>query len=242
MVDLDLEYRKFSMNELLNILEKSPCLKSIRIPFVSIEEVKSTLSPVWASNSLERVSLGLYLKGHAPDVYKSSYRFDQQKSPQIGVLSTRAATLLGPSFMEQLNGQSELRDLELSFNNRLRPELSPFLQLSLDPVVGLPQLRNLKKLQKLVISGLAHRLGPERNQVDVPAPAADLVDRSSDFLHKWIGTFKALSSTRNNFSGLVPHYYRWFPQLHFVIPADCYSCDRCFYLSCSCRDLNEACE
>ncbi|KAF9376603.1 hypothetical protein CPB97_010716 [Podila verticillata] len=239
LVDLDLDYRHFTMNELLYILEYTPQLKSIRVPSITVASKKRPYSPVvWASNNPQKASLGLYLKGDPPDLQVFNDRSLQtEDQAPIRARSTRAATLLAPSFMEQLNGQPELRELELSFKNRLHPKPSPLLQLSLDPIIGLPQLSNLRKLQSLVITGLAHRLG----QQEIEWMAQHwLLSRLKVPILRWGCPNKAESLTRVNFTGEAPAYHKWFPQLHIVVPVDCYSCGGCYSQACHCRGLNEA--
>ncbi|KAF9391821.1 hypothetical protein CPB97_005229 [Podila verticillata] len=69
LVDLDLDYRNFTMKELLYILQDTPHLQSIRIPSVTLVGTeKLTYSPAWASRNLRKVSLGLYLRGDQPDI------------------------------------------------------------------------------------------------------------------------------------------------------------------------------
>ncbi|KAF9214618.1 hypothetical protein BGZ59_003363 [Podila verticillata] len=239
LVDLDLDYRHFTMNELLYILEYTPQLQSIRVPSVTVASKKQPYPHVvWASNNLQKVSLGLYLQGDQPDLQVSIDRSLQTEDrAPIRARSARAATLLAPLFMEQLNSQPELRELELSFNNRLHPKLSPFLQLSLDPTIGLPQLSNLRKLQSLVITGLAHRLGQQ--EIEWMAQHWALSRLEVPILLR-VCPNKAESLTRVNFTGEAPAYHKWFPQLHVVVPVDCYSCGRCRSQACDCRGLNEA--
>lgn len=245
LVDLDLDYRNFTMKELLYILQDTPHLQSIRIPSVTLVGTeKLTYSPAWASRNLRKVSLGLYLRGDQPDIpiciHRSDYR-QEELSPAMRMRmrthSTQTATLLTPSFMEQLNSQSELCHLELSFNNRLHPRLSPFLQLSLDPVVGLPRLSNLRNLEHLVIRGLGHRLGqeeiewmsrhwPQLSTIEVPILRLCRPSHNE-------------SCNRSNFTGQAPAYHTWFPGLQVKIPVDCYSCGECDVLSCLCRSLTE---
>lgn len=105
------------------------------MPFVTVVASNiRTYSPVWARNSLREVSLGLYLNGDHLDLPVSiDWSLQTEEQAPIKARLIQAATLLAPSFMEQLNSQSELRELELLFNNRLYANLSPFLQLSQDP-------------------------------------------------------------------------------------------------------------
>ncbi|KAI9236276.1 MAG: hypothetical protein BYD32DRAFT_437613 [Podila humilis] len=241
-VDLDLDGWDITITELMHVLSGTPSLQTIRITSVLISRADQELVPAtWASNNLRRVSLGLYLKGHKKDI--NFHRNRELLSTEERACTTGIAIALAPIFLEQLNSQFELRELKLSFNNRLHPLLSPFLQLSLDPAHGLPRLSNLKKLEKLVITGLAHRLGqqeivwmsqnwPRLRWIEVP-----IIDH-------WIDPTEAVSCTRHSVGVgqemVAPEFDQWFPRLHVVIPIDCHSCGKCWDRHCPCRGFYEA--
>ncbi|KFH66205.1 hypothetical protein MVEG_08305 [Podila verticillata NRRL 6337] len=248
LVDLDLDFRQFTFTELMHILVNTPSLQMIRIPSVTIQGTEQELMPaIWASSHLQQVSLGLYLKCHRDDLkrgYVGSWgHVENEERNHVKACVTDIAIALTPMFLEQLNSQSELCELELSFNNRLHPRLSPFLQLSLDPVAGLPRLSNLKKLEKLVITGLAHRLGQQEIEwMSRQWPRLRWIEMP--VLDYWVDTTEAVSCTRYSVTTAgqeveAPRYDRWFPRLHVVIPIDCYSCGRCWSLHCPCRSLYE---
>lgn len=246
LVDLDLTDMQITITDLMHVLAGTPILQTIRISSVIITETEQELvTAIWASKNLRRVSLGLYLKCHNEDLhgYSSWNWLSRAERDNIKACTTDIAIALAPIFLEQLNSQSDLRELELSFNNRLHPRLSPFLQLSLDPVHGLPRLSNLKKLEKLVITGLAHRLGqqeiewmsrywPRLRWIEVP------------ILDCWVDPTEAVSCTRHSFSAgqevVAPKYDQWFSRLHVAIPIDCHSCGKCWDLMCACCGLYEA--
>ncbi|KAF9279890.1 hypothetical protein BGZ74_002726 [Mortierella antarctica] len=66
-----------------------------------------------------------------------------------------------PPFMRQLGSQTLLKDLKLSFHSEERPDVSPFLELSLDASSGLPILSSLRELRSVAFSGLQHSTGKE---------------------------------------------------------------------------------
>ncbi|KAF9384589.1 hypothetical protein CPB97_005551 [Podila verticillata] len=243
LVDLFLGAPRFTMDEFVSIMSSTPSLQNIRIPSVNITGTEQSQSMIWASRSLRQVSLSLYLDGHLPDLDAcNSSRWVQIANDERDGVRSRTidiATALAPSFKEQVNSQSELRELKLSFNNCLHPALSPFLDLSLDPSVGLPQLSNLKKLEKLVVTGLAHHLGQKEIQW-MSQNWPRLFSIQVPVLHKWVSPTEAESCTRYNFSGQAPEYHQWFGQLKVSIPIDCYSCGRCRHLKCTCRQFYEA--
>ncbi|KAF9208418.1 hypothetical protein BGZ59_010660 [Podila verticillata] len=243
LVDLNLGLHRITMDEFVSIMSSTPNLQTISIPSVCITGAEQKQPMIWASSSLWQVSLGLYLDGHSPDLHACyGGRWVQiAKDERDGVRSRTmdVATALASSFNEQINSQSELRELELYFNNRLHPTLSPFLDLSLDPSVGLPQLSNLKKLEKLVVTGLAHHLGQQEIQW-MSQNWPRLFSIQVPILHKWVSPTEAESCTRHNFSGQAPEYHIWFEQLKVSIPTDCYSCGICRHLLCICRRFNES--
>ncbi|KAG0335494.1 hypothetical protein BG000_007476 [Podila horticola] len=264
LVDLDLDFVHVTITELLHVLASTTHLQSIRVPSVKIMGTEQGLVPgtAWASRSLRQVSLGLYLDGHDDELLRGhnsdwsdipvEYWGDippqgwidtsADESDNVQDRTSEIATALAPAFMAQLDSQAELRELELSFNNRLYPKPSPFLQLSLDPAVGLPRLSNLKKLEKLVVTGLVHQLGqqeivwmsqhwPNLSWIEVP------------ILHTYstLAETRTVSCNRGNFTGQAPEYHQWLPQLHVAIPIDCYSCAQgCYSIQCLCRSLYEA--
>lgn len=243
MIDLHLSAHRFTMDEFISIMSSTPSLQNIRIPSVCITGTEQKQPMIWASSSLRQASLGLYMDGHPPDL-DTCYGGRRVKIANVERDSVRSrtmdiATALAPSFKEQVNSQPELRELELSFNNCLYPTLSPFLDLSLDPSVGLPQLSNLKKLEKLVVTGLAHHLGQQEIEW-MSQNWPRLFSIQVPILHKWISPTEAESCTRHNFSGQAPEYHLWFRQLKVSIPIDCYSCGRCWNLQCACRRFKEA--
>lgn len=147
--------------------------------------------------------------------------------------STDNATRSGYLFLNQLNRLHELRELDLSFN-RTRSlgrsfshtrslKLSPVFALSLDPVKGLPRLRNLSQLEKLVIHGLAHDLG--RAEIEwMREHWRRLFSIEVPLIHFWLGEKEAIASCRSLYRGGVPPYQEWFCQLKVVIPAECHRC------------------
>ncbi|KAF9389661.1 hypothetical protein CPC16_005681 [Podila verticillata] len=243
LVDLNLGLHRITMDEFVSIMSSTPNLQTISIPSVCITGAEQKQPMIWASSSLWQVSLGLYLDGHSPDLHAcyGGHWVQIAKDERDGVRSRTmdVATALASSFNEQINSQSELRELELYFNNRLHPTLSPFLDLSLDPSVGLPQLSNLKKLEKLVVTGLAHHLGQQEIQW-MSQNWPRLLSIQVPILHKWVSPTEAESCTRHNFSGQAPEYHIWFEQLKVSIPTDCYSCGICRHLLCICRRFNES--
>ncbi|KAG0026813.1 hypothetical protein BGZ82_009289 [Podila clonocystis] len=272
LVDLDLDFVHVTITELLHVLASTTQLQTIRVLSVKITGKEKGLVPgmTWASSSLRQVSLGLYLNGHdeellrgysqdwgnisasdwanipAPDWSSSSAQdwddISANEGNKVQACTTKIATALAPVFMAQLDAQAELRELQLSFNNRLHPRLSPFLQLSLDPAVGLPRLSNLKKLEKLVVTGLLHQLGQQEIEwMSQHWPKLSWIEVPILNTYVSLTETRSVSCNRETFSGQAPAYHQWFPQLHVAIPVDCYSCAQgCDSMHCLCRSLYEA--
>ncbi|KAG0029859.1 hypothetical protein BGZ81_003349 [Podila clonocystis] len=272
LVDLDLDFVHVTITELLQVLASTTQLQTIRVPSVKITGKEKGHVPgmTWASSSLRQVSLGLYLNGHDEELLRgygqdwgsisssdwaniptsdwsnsSAQDWDDilaNEDDKVQACTTKIATALAPVFMAHLDAQAELRELELSFNNRLYPRLSPFLQLSLDPVMGLPRLSNLKKLEKLVITGLVHQLGQQEIEwMSQHWPKLSWIEVPILNTYESLTETRIVSCNRQTFSGQAPAYHQWFPQLHVAIPVDCYSCAQgCNSMHCLCRSLYEA--
>lgn len=241
LVELDMDVKKFAMKEVCNILANTPRLQSIRIPVVMIDGFEPEELPEWASRVLEKISLGLYFANHRHDLNRASsrLRYDHELS-LLMELSLETTRDIAPLFMARINEQGTLRELELSFNHRRRLRRSPFLDLSLDPVVGLPQLSNLGRLERFVVSGLVHRMGkdemawintnwPRLSSLEVPV------------IHQWkYNGQQALSTCRRFFTGEESELQRWCPpRLKVVAPIDCFSCGACRSIYCQCRNITK---
>ncbi|KAG0326522.1 hypothetical protein BG000_001352 [Podila horticola] len=139
----------------------------------------------------------------------------------------------------QINAQSTLRELELGFNHRRRLRRSPFLDLSLDPIVGLPQLSNLERLERFVVSGLVHRMGKDE-MAWISKTWPRLISLEVPVIHHWKDINEAVSTCRMFFSGEVSELQRWCPgRLKVVTPIDCYCCGRCESIYCECRNISQ---
>lgn len=108
--------------------------------------------PMWASQ-LRSVDLGLYIKGNRPLEGSNSSDGDL-------ALSTLSANMKARAFMEQLGYQTSMRELTLHFNGFGHYGTSPFLKLTLGCAHGLGQLAKLSRLEKFVVCGLLHDVGP----------------------------------------------------------------------------------
>lgn len=233
LVSLVLDRSRISMSNLFSILATATMLQEIQAQVVYIDGSEPSESPPWASVDFRKVVLGLYLKGHRPDRHQDTNddRPHWSDEPEgTAERSTEAATRFGSSFLAQLNSQHELKELDLSFNHRLCPQFSPLLDLSLDPIKGLPRLCHLRRLEKFVIHGLTHHCGrPEIEWMREHWPR--LFSIEVPLIHCWLGKEGAIASCSNLYRGGIPLYQKWFCQLQVVIPAECYRCDWDHYVN-----------
>ncbi|KAG0025009.1 hypothetical protein BGZ82_010272, partial [Podila clonocystis] len=232
LVSLVLNTSGIFMKNLFSILVTAIMLQEIQVQVVHIDGSEPSQSPPWASVDLRKVVLGLYLTGYRPDRHldiNDDHPHWTDEPVGTAERSTEAAKRFGSSFLDQLNSQHELKELDLSFNHRLWPQFSPFFDLSLDPTKGLLRLCHLRRLEKFVVHGLAHPCGrleiewmrehwPRLFSIEVP------------LIHCWIGE-DAIASCSNVYSGGIPLYQEWCCQRKAIVPAECYRCDWDVYVN-----------
>ncbi|KAF9322285.1 hypothetical protein BG003_003296 [Podila horticola] len=239
LVEVDLDVMDISMEQAWRLLASAPNLQSVRIPVVLIDGSEPEELPGWASRVLDKLSVGLCLEGHERDLERGTSAPQPKTKPEFADNSAKAAQWLRPLFMAQINAQNTLRELELGFNHRRRLRRSPFLDLSLDPIVGLPQLSNLERLERFVVSGLVHRMGNEE-MAWISKTWPRLISLEVPVIHHWKGINEAVSTCRMFFSGEVPELQQWCPgRLKVVMPIDCYCCGRCESIYCECRNISQ---
>ncbi|KAF9325144.1 hypothetical protein BG006_011344 [Podila minutissima] len=154
LVEVDLDVMDFYVKKFWKLLANSPKLQSVRIPVLLIDGFEPTELPEWATGRLDKLSIGLYLEGHERDLERGTSIPQPESEPELANNPVEAARRIGPLLMAQINRQSNLHELELSFNHRRHLRRSPVFALSLDRVAGLPQLSNLGQLERFVVSGL----------------------------------------------------------------------------------------
>lgn len=140
-----------TMTYLLDLLTSCPNLQALRANHISINGLEPNPCPPWSVHQLRSLSLGLYIEGQST----------AETSPEEAVaMATASANRIALAFMDQLGRQTDLRELQLQFNNRLYCGPSPFLELAVGAKNGLGQLAKLARLGSFVIAGLTHRVGP----------------------------------------------------------------------------------
>ncbi|KAG0024905.1 hypothetical protein BGZ81_007559 [Podila clonocystis] len=203
------------LSQFYGIVSGCPVLQELAISWLELEESAIVSSPLWIC--LLR-NLHLHI-AYGVDIYYSdtedeiAVKIDQGK---------QFAGRVAPSFMKQLGMLTMLRDLRLSFHSEEQPDVSPFLELSLDPICGLPQLFTLRDLRSVAVSGIRHSIGrdeiewmkrqwPRLHSLEVP------IMQEPPYVGDTVAVW------RDTYNGQVPEYDRWFTGLEVVVPDHCYS-------------------
>ncbi|KAF9302918.1 hypothetical protein BGZ74_004639 [Mortierella antarctica] len=238
LVEVDLDVMDFYVKKFWKLLANSPKLQSVRIPVLLIDGFEPTELPEWATGRLDKLSIGLCLEGHERDLERGTSIPQPESEPESANNPVEAARRIGPLLMAQINRQSNLHELELSFNHRRRLRRSPVFALSLDPVAGLPQLSNLGQLERFVVSGLVHRMG-EEEMAWINATWPRLESLEVPVIHHWKNDDQAVSMCRRFFTGAKSELQQWSSgRLKVVAPFECYSCGRCTSIYCACRTIS----
>lgn len=140
-----------TMSYLLDLLTSCPNLQALRADHISINGLEPNPCPPWSAHKLRSLSLGLYIEGQVTA---------ETTTEEAAALATASADRISLVFMDQLGRQTDLRELQLQFNNHLYCTPSPFLELAVGAKNGLGQLAKLARLESFVIAGLTHRVGP----------------------------------------------------------------------------------
>ncbi|KAG0081881.1 hypothetical protein BGZ92_000077 [Podila epicladia] len=211
LVEVDLDVMDFYLKKFWKLLANSPKLQSVRIPVLLIDGFEPTELPEWATERLDKLNIGLCLEGHERDLKRGTAFPQPASKPELANNSVEAAKWIGPLLMAQINRQSNLHELKMSFNHRRRLRRSPLFALSLNPVAGLPQLSNLGQLERFVVSGLVHRMSEEEMAwINTTWPRLEYLE--VPVIHHWKDDDRAVSMCRRFFTGatspkiqLLPH-------------------------------------
>ena len=189
------------------------------------------------SKKLRKLRLGFWLNGHPNNLLDFHYLSEWSPIlPETTARALKAAKNIVPSFMEQLGYQTDLRQLELSFNAAYRCGSSPFLKLAVRPANGLDQLSELHRLEDFSVTAMVHEVGSTEidwmahhwpRLMKLQLPILDTKDNT---------TLVSYCHTQNA-EWTMPDYRRWFPSLHMVkVVVNLYSCYRCDRIpdTCSC--------
>ncbi|KAG0029463.1 hypothetical protein BGZ82_007951 [Podila clonocystis] len=194
-----------SMSYLLDLLTSCPNLQALRANYIYINGSEPTPCPPWSTYQLRSLSLGLLIEGFGTD----SITLEAAVA-----LATASADRIALAFMDQLGRQTDLRELQLQFNNRNNCGPSPFLDLAVGPKNGLGQLTKLARLESLVITGLTHSMGsvemewvakhwPRLQTIELPLFDPDNPIRQAN---------------RGNYERAMLDWTPWFPRLDVRVP------------------------
>ncbi|KAG0099324.1 hypothetical protein BGZ93_008159 [Podila epicladia] len=201
------------LDQFYDIVSGCPLLQELT-GFLVLEESAPVAYPQWIC-SLRKLHLHIW-----DDI--ETYYSDTEDEIAVKIdQATQFAKRIAPPFMRQLGSQTLLKDLKLCFNTDEKPDVSPFLELSLDAGCGLPQLASLQELRSVVVCGLQHSIGqeeiewmkrhwPRLHSLEVP------------ILQKPPYVGESAVEWRDTFKGQVPEYNRWFPGLEVMVPNHCY--------------------
>lgn len=188
------------------------------------------VSPPWICKSLQTLDIKLMYRDWASyQQYDNDLTFEQE---------AESARQLAPSILQQLGSLSYLKDLSIGLNLEYRVGTSPFFQLSMDPVYGLPQLSEMQRLRTFKVTGLRHRVGQEEIEwmrthwpwlYSLEVPILTETEDKRTVLLAW----------RDRFDGCVPDYERWYPGIKVLVPESCYGCAICGYLYCEFDNLRD---
>ncbi|KAG0019755.1 hypothetical protein BGZ82_011800 [Podila clonocystis] len=201
LVKVTLTSKSVPMSSVFEILAICSHLEALSVPNAVVSGSEPEAPRVWASQCLQVLHLGLFLKG-------GQLNLGTRNNPHDLPASNAAAQRIAPVLMQQIGKQEDLRDLHLLLNDYHFYNRSVFLELALGPANGLGQLAGLSRLEKFAITGLLHRVGateiawmkqhwPRLRMIMLPVlePGQSVHARSS------------------RCKALLPDYTPWYPQL-----------------------------
>ncbi|KAF9285916.1 hypothetical protein BGZ74_001386 [Mortierella antarctica] len=224
---INLRVGSLGLDNLVDLMSVNPSLRAISIENVDLSD-KATESQLHGLlNFLDRTpsinNLDIQL------MYRDTLsHYGDDPTFELEIASAKR---LAPSLLQQLGGLTHLRDLCLGLNEELKVDVSPFFQLSVDPVLGMPKLARLQQLKTFKVTGLRHSVGqheiewmrthwPLLFSLDIPI----MVDEGGHRRQAWV----------RDFGGLAPAYEQWYPGLKVLIPESIYGCDMCRVWYCYC--------
>lgn len=217
--------RDITMADCFSIVASCPKLQDLTVQ--AVHQVPGPeMSPPWICKGLRKLNLQLLYRNR-----ESYYPDDNEDTPTFD-REIESAKQLAPSLLRQIGTLPGLQDLYLGVNREFVVDESPFFQLSMDRVYGIPQLAGLQQLKTFKVTGLVHSVGQEEIEwmkahwpllfsLELPI----LVDAED-------GNGKVAVS-REDFDGHASlEYQQWFPGLNILIPENCYGCSECQNLYC----------
>lgn len=228
LVRLELHGIPTVMPQVLQLLGGSPNMKYLDAGHVHLTSEEPDMCAPWVCTGLT----GLRMQIHLFNVFFSSSKMDYFE--QLRMIQDKAETMAG-SFMAQLGSLTELRELELRFNDPTECDSTPFLALNVEAENGLRQLEKLDRLEKLVISGVLHRVGDS----EVEWMAAHWPRLRSIELPVFDGVNNPGLADPQGCEVFLPDYERCFSRLKVKIPIEVYHCRYCRNLKCDCTESSD---
>ncbi|KAG0354289.1 hypothetical protein BG005_006590 [Podila minutissima] len=204
------------IDEIYRVVSQCRLLQHLAVKAI-FKGIESELSPVqWNCTRLQRLSF------HFSQLSDRGNRNPAHAEPQDPIMQRVAS-----SFMQGLGSLTNLEELSLGFHEAHWLGHSPFLQLSLDPVCGLPQFSAMKELRTFAISGRLHTIGqPEiewmRTHWTKLASLEVPMLQSPSYVGKGPVRVNMIIEWRDTYKGQVPDYSLWFPGLRAVVPNHCF--------------------
>ncbi|KAG0019117.1 hypothetical protein BGZ81_009912 [Podila clonocystis] len=218
--------KDITMVDFFTIVARCPNLRDLTVS-VFHHMPGPEVSPPWICKELCKLDIRLIYRDRA------SYFLDDDDNTPNFDQRIESAKQLAPLLLCQMGTLSRLQDLSVGVNREYVVEESPYFQLSLDPVYGLPQLAGLRQLKTFKVTGLMHSVGQkEITWMKVYWPL--LFSLEIPILVESEDGKRKIAASRVEFDGQAPlEYQKWFPGLNILIPENCYGCSECQHLYCS---------
>ncbi|KAG0083214.1 hypothetical protein BGZ93_000649 [Podila epicladia] len=204
------------MADFISIVSRYPSLLDLKVS--ALHHVQGPeVTSLWICKDLRNLDIQLmYRDARSYYLYYGAPTFE---------LEIASAKRLAPSLLQQLGGLTHLRVLCLEFNEEYKWDVTPFFQLSVDPVYSLPKLAGLQQLKTFKVTELLHSVG--QNEIEwmkARWPLLFSLDIPNLDHHRkaWL----------HDFGRFAPAYEQWYPWLKTVIPERIYGCKMCQSLYC----------
>ncbi|KAG0024906.1 hypothetical protein BGZ81_007560 [Podila clonocystis] len=139
------------MTQIFSIVSTCAVLRELAVDHLVIQGSESETSPRWIC-PLQKLHL------HIVYGVEMGHVLPGEDITLRRVRERRSAEQVAPSFMAQVGSMTKLNDLKLKLQWDDRLGTSPFFELSLDPIRGLPQLSELRQLTSVALLGTRHSI------------------------------------------------------------------------------------
>lgn len=221
IVNLNVGKTTLTMTQLCQLLGQCRNLLNLKVLGAVITEQDGTRTHASWVCSLRVLNLGLYIEGTRCNMGKWESR--NMSSVDNVRRSTAATHRVAPLFMKQLGLQTDLKKLELHFNQMCSPTTSPFLRLDIDPEQGLGQLSKLAELVSFGATGIKHLVGQQAIEW-----MASHWPRLRTLALSSMSTKEGGSLVLDTTGQLIqPQFWRWLPHLRVRAGYEWYTCPCC---------------